>query len=166
MNGHAQGNLFFQSPRGISFTVLLTAASVFSGCSESEHEATQTVRDYLEAKRYGDLDRAFGLHTESVKSQYCTSTFNAVMEAARKEGTPVRCAPLVAREAAGIEAVEDEIRLYLQVLHVICRHPGATCQDYAKEVFAHSFGAADSPSDGPVDLRLHRVVGSRHLLQH
>jgi hypothetical protein len=158
MNNHSQRERNSTALRcGVTLAVMVMAWLPWA-CA-GEHDATQTAKDYVDATRYGDLERAFGLHIASVQSEYCVPGFKAVLEAARKKRSTEECAPLLAGKLEDVTEVDDEVRLYLQVLHVICRRPEATCEDYTKEVFAEGFGGEDSPTGDPAHLRLHRVVG-------
>ena len=112
--------------------------SVFlsASCDAPKHAATPVALAYAEALQYGDVERAFALHVLSVDSPYCSERFVRLFERLREQRNPQSCAELLSSQPTALSGLEEEARLYLQILHVLCREPAATCRDYAKEVFA------------------------------
>lgn len=154
-----RAHTFIMHPTEVPSLLLVCAAALAFGC-ERQHDATPTVRAFLEAVQYDDRDGAFALHIDSTSaSAWCSAQFRNVLEKAQSSAAGDDCARVLGLDADELNALPDEVRLAVQISGWACGHRDGSCADYAETVFAQSWGEQPTVASRPAGYEVRRVFG-------
>ena len=91
------------------YLIVFCSLVLAAGC-DREHEAAPTVRAFLDAVKYGDVDGMFDRHVDSTRqSPWCAKEFEKALSKAQRESS-ADCARLREMTAADLDALSDEMR--------------------------------------------------------
>lgn len=123
-----------RSPHHQLVVCALIVGVVSTGCrADPAKEATAAM---LNALQYRDLSGVYTQHIESTgRATYCASMpFHRLMDRVKKS-KPDAKACSQAKATSGATSLDDELKLFFQVVRFICEHPEGTCRDYGRLLF-------------------------------
>jgi hypothetical protein len=139
-------------------TLLLTLLLLIA--CESDHPARPTVDRFVEAMQYGDVDGMLALHVDGTSSSdWCREEFRTALAKARDSVDREECRRIRSLGADDLEAMDDELRLAVQVAGWVCENPEGTCEQYAETVFRQTIEGHPLVLAPPKKISVRRVFG-------
>lgn len=146
---------------------LVLVAALWVGCKDrpAEHPAAERATSFLDAVKYGDLERASGLHVDATeRGFYCESkAFGELTERAQEAATEEECERLASLGAADLERFDTEARLLVQMVRFFCESPDGDCDEYGARVLESHMETSEKHGGATLfsfdDFELKKVVG-------
>ncbi|MFP4600127.1 MAG: hypothetical protein ACOC9W_00215 [Persicimonas sp.] len=147
--------------------MVLLVATVACGCKRESapHPAQEPAEAFLDALKYGDLDRAADRHIDATSEGfYCGSEkFERALQKAKEARSQAECERVEKLGEAQLGELEPEARFIVQLVRFACEEPESGCADYGRRVVEsrlNQLARSDSASRWAVaDYRIQRVLG-------